>query len=70
MFYFAWKDIQVGEIGDAIDRLGEVALQIGEKADKQAELVAGLHQQADEANKDIIAVNNKIKELLVSLKKA
>lgn len=40
-----FQDVQVGEIGDAIDRLGEIALQIGEKADKQAELVAGLHQQ-------------------------
>lgn len=59
-------DAQLLELGDAIDRLGEVAVAVGEKADKQAELVAGLHQQADEANQELQEVNNRIRELLLT----
>lgn len=62
---FPLQDVQIGEIGETVDRLGAIALEIGQKADKQAELVAGLNKQAEMANEDVIKVNNAIKDLIV-----
>lgn len=57
-------DRQVAQIGDAVDRLAEIAVQIGEKTEQQSQLVAKLHEQADDANAELLAVNDTIKEIL------
>lgn len=63
-----FQDRQVGQIGDAVDRLAEIAVQIGHKAEQQSQLVAELHEQADDANAELLAVNDTIKDVLVLFK--
>lgn len=57
-------DEQLGQIGEGVDRLGEVAVQIGHKADEQAALTTQLHSDADVATDELVEMNNRIKKIL------
>ncbi|PFH31208.1 hypothetical protein BESB_030820 [Besnoitia besnoiti] len=57
-------DKQVEEIGDAIDRIAHVAVQIGENADLHHELIQNVHGQTDQAATEIQHLNAKVKGIL------
>lgn len=57
-------DKQLRNIGEGVDRLGEIANEIGVKADRQKELVTSLHCQADEASEELKDINNRIKKIV------
>ncbi|CBZ50305.1 conserved hypothetical protein [Neospora caninum Liverpool] len=57
-------DKQVAEVGDAIDRIAHVAVQIGEKAEVQHELVQQVQTHTEQAAAEIQHLNAKVKGLL------
>eukprot|EP01068_Selenidium_serpulae_P006015 Selendium_serpulae@DN4265_c0_g1_i2.p1 len=57
-------DKQLDLIGQGVDRLGDIAVQIGEKADEQKELITELHTEADVASDDLIEMNDRIKKIM------
>lgn len=58
-------DTHLSEIGQAIDRISEVAVQIGEKAEVGSEMVKELQTQADEATVELKLVNSKLKAVML-----
>eukprot|EP01071_Lankesteria_metandrocarpae_P004483 Lankesteria_metandrocarpae@DN3568_c0_g1_i2.p1 len=59
-------DEGLDDVGNVVDRLGELAITIGEKADRQAVVVQGLTAQANEANEELVEMNTKLKNVLTS----
>lgn len=57
-------DKQLDLIGQGVDRLGEIAVQIGEKADEQKELITQLHHDADIASDDLVELNARVKKIM------
>lgn len=57
-------DEQVAQIGDAIDRIADVAVTIGEQADKQSHVVEELTQQTDQAAAQLQLLDSKIKKFM------
>eukprot|EP01053_Blabericola_migrator_P012071 Blabericola_migrator_1__12070@NODE_742_length_6677_cov_350_972466_g532_i0_p3_GENE_NODE_742_length_6677_cov_350_972466_g532_i0NODE_742_length_6677_cov_350_972466_g532_i0_p3_ORF_typecomplete_len380_score100_19PFEMP/PF03011_15/0_16COMP/PF11598_8/0_88Cytochrom_C_2/PF01322_20/43Cytochrom_C_2/PF01322_20/36AAA_13/PF13166_6/3_1AAA_13/PF13166_6/3e02_NODE_742_length_6677_cov_350_972466_g532_i027253864 len=58
-------DRQIFEVGDVVDRLNVLAVEIGNKAEQQGKMAIELSRQADEANAEVIEVNNKLKSILM-----
>ncbi|KAH0473374.1 MAG: uncharacterized protein KVP18_003321 [Porospora cf. gigantea A] len=57
-------DHQIDEIGQVVDRLGDIAIRIGEKADQQNLIAMDLCRQADAANEELLNVNAKVHAVL------
>ncbi|PHJ22109.1 transmembrane protein [Cystoisospora suis] len=57
-------DKQVAEIGEAIDRIAHVAVQVGEKAEVHHEMIQNLQKHTDEAAAEIQNLNAKVKTFL------
>ncbi|KAK2194933.1 hypothetical protein BdWA1_001613 [Babesia duncani] len=57
-------DQQLQEIGEAVDRIGMVAAQIGERANVQAELAIETIGQVEGTTLEISSVTHKIKKLI------
>lgn len=49
-----------------MDRLHVIAVDVGEKAEKQGKLALDLSRQADEAHQEVVEVNTRLKKLMVS----
>eukprot|EP01055_Gregarina_sp_Pseudo9_P001375 Gregarina_sp_Pseudo_9__1374@NODE_191_length_3690_cov_34_896741_g176_i0_p2_GENE_NODE_191_length_3690_cov_34_896741_g176_i0NODE_191_length_3690_cov_34_896741_g176_i0_p2_ORF_typecomplete_len380_score83_49COMP/PF11598_8/3e03COMP/PF11598_8/0_093DUF2935/PF11155_8/0_77DUF2935/PF11155_8/4_3e03DUF2935/PF11155_8/1_4e03CCDC158/PF15921_5/20CCDC158/PF15921_5/6_9_NODE_191_length_3690_cov_34_896741_g176_i024913630 len=58
-------DRQIFEVGDVVDRLNVLAVEIGNKAEQQGKMAIELSRQADEANQEVIDVNNKLKSIMM-----
>lgn len=59
------QDRQIWEVGEVVDRLNIIAVEVGSKAETQAQIAIELSRQADEANKEVVQVNEKLKQLMV-----
>eukprot|EP00923_Selenidium_pygospionis_P059987 GHVN01105606.1.p1 GENE.GHVN01105606.1~~GHVN01105606.1.p1 ORF type:complete len:365 (+),score=73.36 GHVN01105606.1:141-1235(+) len=57
-------DAQLDTIGEGVERLGEIAIQIGQKAEEQQEYVTQLHTEADVATDELVKINAKIKKIM------
>ncbi|KYK67495.1 putative transmembrane protein [Toxoplasma gondii TgCatPRC2] len=57
-------DKQVAEIGEAIDRIAHVAVQIGDKAEVHHELIQQVQTHTEQAAAEIQVLNAKVKGLL------
>lgn len=57
-------DKQVGEIGNVVDRLGDMALHIGTVAERQRLKADALSGDVDKADEDMKALNKKVAELI------
>lgn len=57
-------DAQVAQIGDAIDRIADVAVTIGEQADVQNQIVEELTQQTNQAAAELQVLDSKLKKFM------
>eukprot|EP00922_Rhytidocystis_sp_ex-Travisia-forbesii_P061330 GHVS01090921.1.p1 GENE.GHVS01090921.1~~GHVS01090921.1.p1 ORF type:complete len:321 (-),score=88.57 GHVS01090921.1:497-1459(-) len=63
-------DKHIAEIGDAVDRIGEVAVTIGDKAEVQGQMAEELQLQTDDAANELKIVNNALRTVIKKQKSA
>lgn len=59
-------DKQIWQVGEGVDRLHAIAIEVRNKAEIQGQKALELSRQADEANKEVVAVNEKLAGLVSS----
>lgn len=58
-------DAQIWQVGETVDRLNVLAVEFGNKASQQGKMALDLSRQADEANQEVVDVNNRLKDIMV-----